>query len=92
MSRYLSGDRGRKMKALLVSMYGAKCYKCGQPIDLSITYPDPLSLSIGHQKPLSKGGGDEVENLRPEHLGCNHAAGNRMNSDERQADGDARFF
>lgn len=91
-SRYLTGDRARRVKQLLVSVYGAKCAKCGQVIDLSIKYPDPYSLSIGHQLPLSRGGGDGIENLRPEHLGCNTGAGNRIASDGRMPVGDDRFF
>lgn len=92
MSRWLVGDRVKKMKPLLLSMYGATCAKCGKPIDTNVHYPDPYSMSIGHQIPLSRGGSDDISNLRPEHLGCNTSAGNRLPYDARMPDGDARFF
>ena len=90
--RYLVGDRAKKIKPLLVSMYGARCAKCAQPIDLSLHYPDPLNLSIGHQLPLSRGGTDTIDNLRPEHLQCNQQAGNRLDTDGRSHAIDPRFF
>ena len=92
MTRAMSGGRARKMKKLLLSVYGAKCYKCGKPIDLNIEYPDPFSFSIGHQQAVSKGGNDSVDNLRPEHLGCNIKAGNRGARQERLSKAEASFF
>ncbi|XCB30293.1 hypothetical protein RQN30_02345 [Arcanobacterium hippocoleae] len=89
--RYLSGDRARKMKLLVLSTYGSRCAKCGHVIDLNVSYPDPMSFSLGHQLPLSKGGSDELANLRPEHRVCNIKAGNRGIKAARRLEGEARF-
>lgn len=56
---------------------GTDCSLCGEVVDMSVAWPDPLSKSIDHVVPLSKGGAHELSNCRLAHLGCNVRKGNR---------------
>jgi 5-methylcytosine-specific restriction endonuclease McrA len=47
------------------------CSLCSRPIDHALTWPDPLSKSVDHIVPLSKGGTHEQSNLAWTHLVCN---------------------
>lgn len=81
-----SGRKVAQARSEVVAEYGNQCVKCGKLIDLTKVWPDPASLSIGHQLPRSRGGSDHLENLRPEHLACNLKAGNRpISQPARQA-------
>lgn len=51
---------------------GAHCWLCGEPLDPSRRWPDPLSTTADHVTP---GNPDSV--LRPACLRCNSARGNR---------------
>ena len=53
------------------------CGICGQPIDKSIKYPDPMSPTVDHIIPCAKGGSDDLDNLQLAHRKCN-----RMKSDQ----------
>ncbi|WP_329311696.1 HNH endonuclease [Streptomyces sp. NBC_01262] len=54
------------------------CAWCGHNIDMSIEWPDPMSASVDHDTPLSKGGDPLARhNLKPFHLVCNQIKGNR---------------
>lgn len=53
------------------------CGLCGRPVDLSLSWPDPLSRSIDHILPISAGGPDHLGNVQLAHLACNIAKGNR---------------
>ncbi|WP_166442068.1 HNH endonuclease signature motif containing protein [Nakamurella flava] len=55
---------------------GEPCCLCGQPIDLSIAYPDPWSFTVEHTTPTSRGGTDDYEGLAPAHNRCNRARSN----------------
>ena len=66
--RYLDSD--------ILSRYGSDCYLCKNAIDLSA--PRSIgskgwenSFHIEHVIPLSKGGNDTIENVRPSHGLCN---------------------
>lgn len=69
------GARMRKARALVVARDGAVCRRCGKPIDLTLSGRDRMGLSLGHVVAVSDGGSDELDNLAPEHLGCNLGAG-----------------
>lgn len=47
------------------------CPLCGDELDRTIKYPDPLSASVDHIVPLSLGGTHEQANLQWTHLVCN---------------------
>ena len=47
------------------------CQICGRKINSRRKYPDPLSASIDHIVPLSKGGADSPVNVQASHLRCN---------------------
>ena len=47
------------------------CGICGLFIDRTLKHPHPLSSSIDHVKPLSKGGDDHLVNVQAAHLICN---------------------
>ena len=47
------------------------CGICARKINRRLKHPHPRSLSIDHYTPVSKGGDDDPNNLRPAHLICN---------------------
>lgn len=56
----------------------ADCGICGDPIDLTLSWPHSGSLAIDHIVPSSLGGGDDDRNLRPSHSLCNIRRGNKL--------------
>tara|TARA_Y100001958_G_scaffold138805_1_gene112264 strand:+ start:735 stop:1565 length:831 start_codon:yes stop_codon:yes gene_type:complete len=53
-----------------------------EPIDRTLRYPEPLSASLDHIVPLSKGGENSAENFQASHLVCNISIGNRKTGSE----------
>lgn len=47
------------------------CYICGQAIDYTLPYSDPMCFVADHVTPLDKGGIDALSNLRATHRECN---------------------
>lgn len=54
------------------------CALCGMPIDKSLRYPNPMSISIDHIIPVALGGASTLDNLQATHLVCNKAKGKKM--------------
>lgn len=54
------------------------CALCGMPLDKSLKYPDPMSISIDHIIPVAMGGRSTLDNLQPTHLICNKEKGKRV--------------
>lgn len=54
------------------------CQLCNEPVDRDAKYPDPLSRSLDHILPLSRGGRHKESNAQLAHLGCNISKGNRV--------------
>ena len=61
----------------VLDIYGTDCHICDKPIDLNAPRQCgkpgwELGLQIDHLYPLSKGGSDTVDNVRPAHGYCNN--------------------
>lgn len=54
------------------------CGLCSTPVDPDSQYPDPMSPSLDHITPLSKGGTHTYENVQLAHLACNVSKGDRV--------------
>lgn len=48
------------------------CGICGKKVNRRLKYPHPLSVSLDHIIPLSKGGTHTLTNVQCAHLTCNH--------------------
>lgn len=72
----------------VLERYGCDCHICGKPIDLSAPRFQGKpgwqhGLQIDHIIPISKGGSDSIENVKPVHGFCNLSKGNgRWSGDE----------
>lgn len=54
------------------------CRLCLLPIDPKVAWPDPMSPSVDHVIPLSRGGAHAMHNVQSAHLGCNSRKGNSL--------------
>lgn len=63
-------------RASIVSLYGDVCHICSSVIDMTLKFPEKLSFSFDHLKPLSMGGDNLISNIRPSHLTCNRKKAN----------------
>lgn len=54
------------------------CGLCMTPVDPESAWPDPMSPSLDHILPLSRGGTHTYENVQLAHLTCNVSKGNRV--------------
>lgn len=57
---------------------GYSCGICSSAVDMSLRHPHPLSASIDHVIPLSRGGADAPSNVQLAHFVCNVSKGARM--------------
>lgn len=57
---------------------GWVCHICGGSVDKSVKWPDPMSPSLDHVKPLSKGGHHVLGNVQLAHLECNVRKGDEF--------------
>ena len=67
----------------VLEVYGTKCHICQEEIDLSAPRLTGVegwqySLHIDHLIPISKGGDDNIDNVRPAHAICNLQKGDRI--------------
>ncbi len=92
--KYNEADRRRRARKLnngvevytelqVLETYGTDCHLCGRPIDLNNSRRvGPVGwetgLHIDHVIPISKGGPDVLDNVRPSHGQCNVSKGDRV--------------
>lgn len=67
----------------VLELYGTDCHICNEPIDLNAPRTIKkegwkLGLHIDHLIPISKGGNDTLENVRPSHGICNVKKGAKI--------------
>jgi 5-methylcytosine-specific restriction endonuclease McrA len=62
----------------VVRIYGNNCAICNEPIDLTLKRTSSKGLTIDHWIPLSKGGSDDLSNLRPAHWDCNRKKSDKL--------------
>ena len=67
-SKHTGGQAQAKLTAYVISEYGDICHLCARP----------GADTKDHLLPLSRGGTDDIENLRPAHRICNGRRGNRL--------------
>lgn len=58
------------------------CGICGERVNPSLRYPDPMSASLDHIVPISCGGGHIWSNVQCAHLGCNSSKYNKATNDQ----------
>lgn len=68
---------------------GWNCMICGDRIDPTLRNPDPLSASVDHVIPLSKGGTHSWANVQTAHLSCNMSKGNKSGAASGRSTTDA---
>ena len=63
---------------LVLETYGFICYLCDSPIDMKLPRTSKRGATIDHVVPISRGGVDELENLRLVHWECNNRKSNKL--------------
>ena len=59
-----------------------QCGICQEPVDRRLRHPSPLSGSLDHVVPVSRGGTSDPENLRITHLVCNLRRGDGVGGEQ----------
>jgi hypothetical protein len=54
------------------------CGLCRLPVDPGLAWPHPMSASVDHILPLSRGGSHTLANVQCAHLGCNSSKGDQV--------------
>lgn len=55
------------------------CGICGQPVDFSLRYPNPMSKTVDHIIPINRGGHpSDLDNLQLAHLSCNRQKSDKV--------------
>lgn len=72
------GTPSRVSADKVLEIYGHKCSICGEKIFLSLPRTSKLGLTVDHVIPISRGGTDDIANLRPAHWICNVKKSNKL--------------
>ena len=64
-------------KAQVLDRWSNRCHLCEKKIDLDLPSMNRLGFTFDHVIPVSKGGTNDLQNIRPAHRSCNSARGNR---------------
>ena len=75
--RRRSAKKVKRLRPVVLERYGRTCYLCTRPILYGTDSVHPLALTLDHLLPVSMGGRDVVDNLRPAHRACNEDKGER---------------
>lgn len=55
------------------------CGICGEPVDKSLPFADPMSATVDHIIPIAKGGHpSDIENLQLAHRKCNRQKSDKL--------------
>lgn len=54
------------------------CALCGMPLDKTLKYPNPMSITIDHIIPVALGGKSTIDNLQATHWICNRQKGTKI--------------
>lgn len=73
----LGGETENFTYAEVFERDGWICGLCHEPVDPDLAHPDPMSKSLDHIVPLTRGGGHVRSNVQLAHLVCNVSKGNR---------------
>lgn len=65
-------------RAVIAERDDWRCGICGESVDRSAQYPDPGYGTLDHVIPVTRGGTNDLANLRLAHMHCNRSRGNRM--------------
>lgn len=68
----------RVERSVVFERDGFTCCLCGDPLDMDGKKGEPLSPTIDHIVPLSRGGDHLYSNVQAAHFRCNVAKGNRL--------------
>ena len=75
-ARKLNNGQEKYTEDQVLAKYGTDCHLCNTPVDLNAPRKSGIpgwekGLQIDHFIPVSKGGPDTLENVRPSHGQCN---------------------
>lgn len=80
MARFASPHRSQfesNRKRIIAA--GSVCAICGQPIDKSLRYPDPMAPVVDHIIPVAKGGHpSDINNMQLAHAWCNRQKSDKL--------------
>lgn len=71
------GRETERIRGFLVARDGPVCARCRGVLNLELSGLEPWGPTVGHVIPVSRGGTDDLANLRLEHRKCNLAASDR---------------
>jgi 5-methylcytosine-specific restriction endonuclease McrA len=78
--RYANGGRQKHKEAteaMLKGELGTVCSLCGEPLDFTLARAHFNAATLDHVIPLSRGGTNDIDNLRAAHRSCNEQRGSR---------------
>lgn len=68
--------KARLKRAAVIALYGRRCFYCSVELVEGEPNGSPVQFTLDHVRALSRGGTNDIENLRPACPGCNQARGN----------------
>lgn len=80
----LSGNATRELINAKWDASSKTCILCGKQIDDTIESPDPMSLTLEHLTPISRGGRHDLDNIDFAHRACNTKKGPKTLDEYRE--------